>query len=140
MIPAGRHDWMNVGRAHSETDAQRAALLAAVDRMTWRPFAGSTFSGMGGLAMVDTIRELRIPRVNLAAESPALAPFGFFGLHAHYRNGEAWIFAVHEGSSVVPVLAIFADRDWSLVPKDHPAYSGGTPAARLELERIGGAS
>jgi len=126
-------NWTEVG---SEYD--RGRILAAIENLEWRRWGpGSTFSGMAGLNIAEVIEQVPLPRVTEAAESPSMAPYGFYGMHAHYKNGEAWVYVIDEGSRCVPVLSVFEPRDWTLIPKDHSAYIDTRVSAELELIRPG---
>jgi len=127
-----QENWTTVGTAYD-----REQILAAIETLEWKPWGpGCTFSGMGGLNMAECIVKLGLPRVTEAAESPAMAPRGFYGMHAHYKNGDVWVYVVDEGSQCVPVLSVLEPRDWTLIPKDHPAYTDTRVSAKLVTERV----
>jgi hypothetical protein len=124
-------NWTEVGAAYD-----RERILAAIETLEWKEWGpGCSFSGMGGMNMAECIIKLGLPRVTEACESHALAPRGFYGMHAHYKNGEVWVYIVDEGVECVPVLTVFDAKDWSLIPKGHPAYTDTRVSASLVTEQ-----
>ena len=57
--------------------------------------------------MKEVIKELRIPKVSHVAYSHEMAPYGLMGVKAHYKNGDANVFMVDEGSNIVIIATDF---------------------------------
>lgn len=103
--------WTRIGEAHSQD--QHAQLGAILDGLTWRaiPPGGAEVAAMPGLAMRAAIRELRLPQVSHYAISHDLAPYGLYGLRAHYQDGTANVYLVDDGSQTVVVASDFYPRE-----------------------------
>ena len=96
--------YTNVGCDHSNTPELRALLDQAITALTWRPIEELPQIGlMPGMGIRGAIRFFHMPIVSHFSDSPALAPFGFYGIEAHYSNAHIRIYFVDEGNSIVPV-------------------------------------
>jgi len=104
-----RIDWTERGKlhGHSETEEQRELIMAAMQRMDWLeiPTDGSRLqvAMMPGLGINEAIKQLRLPKVSHIAISHELAPYGFYGIRAHYSNADVDVFLVDRGSDMFPV-------------------------------------
>ena len=101
-------NWTNVGKDYNETDEQKQHILSAINAIDWikLPEKGSlSVAMMPGEAIKNAIKELRIPKVSHIAISNALAPYGFYGIRGHYKNGTANIYLVDAGCSCSVVMS-----------------------------------
>jgi hypothetical protein len=112
--------WTKVGEdlvgspIDDETILDRGAVCRAIDRLQWMeiPKEGTLeVAMMPGLGIKESIKELRIPKVSHIAISSALAPYGFYGIRAHYKNGDAEIFLIDVGSNITPVCTDFTPKE-----------------------------
>lgn len=99
--------WTKVGEEHSRGNEARLGRI--LDGLEWKEIqpAGNTEAMMPALGIMSAIRELKLPRVTHYAISNQLAPFGFYGIRAHYKNGRADVYVVDEGSQLVPLASDF---------------------------------
>jgi len=103
-------DWTTVGESVIDLELEdctpitREVLLAAIDGLVWRDFAGD-LAAIPGLAIKGCIDDLRIPRVSRVSISHDLAPYGLYGIEGNYTNGTAHVFIVDLGSLLVPVCS-----------------------------------
>lgn len=99
--------WTKVGAHHSDGHEKRlAAILAALDWRELKP-VGNSEAIMPALGIMAAIRELRLPKVSHYAISHELAPYGLYGIRAHYKNGRADVYVVDEGSQLVVLASDF---------------------------------
>lgn len=106
-------DWMKVGAEHSDGEHNRARLGAAFAGLVWQeiPVGGSLeMPMMQGEGIKAAIRELRLPKVSHVADSNELAPYGLYGIRAHYKNGRADVYVIDEGSCLVVVAVDFYEN------------------------------
>jgi hypothetical protein len=92
----------------------RAIVERAINNLDWIeiPKGGKLeVAAMPGLNISAAIQQLRVPKVSHIAISSDLAPYGFYGLRAHYKNGDAEIFLVDCGSNVTPVCTEFTLKE-----------------------------
>ena len=110
--------WTKVGEALVGSPIDEGTILGrdmvcrAIDRLQWLeiPKDGTLeVAAMPGLGIKEAIKELKIPKVSHIAISSALAPYGFYGIRAHYKNGDAEIFLVDAGSHITPVCTDFIE-------------------------------
>lgn len=116
--------WTGVGaeffadaRLEEGKKPNRQRVERAIDGLKWQDAPEGDHSielpMAPGLAIRQAIKELRLPKVSRFAISIDLAPFGFYGIEANYRNGRARVYIVDQGS----VLTTLASDFW-------PAESG----------------
>lgn len=112
---APRREWLNGGRAalakgwERETDGgvewepiPDEAVERAIEKLVWEPLAGAKpFSP--GFAIEACIRQFRIPKVTRIAISHDLAPYGFYGIEAHYKLGRTLLYVLDMGLSLQAV-------------------------------------
>ncbi len=96
--------WTEVGKEHTEN--KHGEISAIIDRMEWHglPY---TMGAMPGMGIKEVIKQLGIPKVSHVAISHELAPYGLMGVKAHYKNGEATIYMVDEGTGIVIIASDF---------------------------------
>ena len=99
--------WTEVGKQHSGTEEAKAGIQKAIDGLDWSIKPGDELPMMPGLAINKLLKEFNLPKVSWLAISSDLAPYGFYGIEANYRNGRARICFVDEGSRLVPVVHDF---------------------------------
>ena len=96
--------WTQVGSEYNATDAQKERLSKAFNRMEWQAPEGDG-PMIPVLGINEAIRELRLPKVShVSFNSHDLAPFGLYGVRAHYKNGRVDVYLIDEGT-VLTVLA-----------------------------------
>ncbi|GAH03632.1 unnamed protein product, partial [marine sediment metagenome] len=59
------------------------------------------------------IKQLRIPHVSRVGYSPALAPYGLYGIEGNYKNGRVQLFVIDHGDAITPLFADFVPREKS---------------------------
>ena len=92
-------DWMQVSKHHWKDNQNR--IIDIVRRMQWdSDFKGKQYPMMPALGIKNAIEELKIPNVSAIAISNELAPFGLYGIEAHYKNVDVRIYIVDEGCSI----------------------------------------
>lgn len=90
----------------------RAAIVRAINGLKWQEIPkGGTISApaMQGLNISAAIKDLKIPKVSHVAWSPALAPYGFYGIRGHYANGDAEVYIMDTGTLLTPVCTDFTE-------------------------------
>ena len=60
---------------------------------------------MPGMVINKMIQELRIPKVSAIAISNDLAPYGFYGIEGHFKNGRVRIYFIDSGTVMTPVAS-----------------------------------
>ena len=97
--------WTEVGKEHTKNKQEEVAAM--IDRLEWQSIPCTMPMGPGeGLKSV--IKELRIPKVSHVAFSHEMAPYGLMGVKAHYKNGDANVYMVDEGSNIVIIASDFS--------------------------------
>lgn len=84
-----------------------------IDSLEWQeiPKAGSLSLPMGpGLAIKAAIKEFQMPKVSHVAVANDLAPYGFYGIRAHYSNGDADVFVLDLGTELVTLRSDFTPK------------------------------
>jgi len=99
-----KRTFTEVGKGHSE--GREEELSGMFDRLQWRSIP-CTMGAMSGEAIKTAIIELRLPKVDYVACSHELAPYGLLGIKAHYKNGDAIVYMVDEGCSLVVLASDF---------------------------------
>ncbi len=100
-----REDWLSVGR--EEWAGTQDRIRAAAAALEWRLLPVEDAPAMPGLGIKAAIEQLRLPRVSRVAWSSELAPYGFYGIEANYRNGRVQVFIVDRGTECLPVVSYF---------------------------------
>lgn len=119
MTATLQRTWTQVGEAvlddlldERKREISRERVARLIEKLEWQDVEGSLeVAFMPGQAIKTLIRELRIPHVTRIAISSALAPYGFYGIDAEYRNGRARIYALDEGSAVTVIASDFEPED-----------------------------
>lgn len=110
-------NWTNCGEKYlSDTPdpesgdvINRAAVLKAIESLKWQPLGLGNDNSVAFTyyyaikAMKDAYK---IPSITEIATSPCFAPYGFFGIYAHYSNARVRIYCLDGGDAVVPLLSI----------------------------------
>lgn len=96
--------WTQVGKEH--TEGKEAELSKMFDRLKWQEIP-CEMAFAPGEGIKQAIKQLRIPKVSHVADSHELAPYGLMGIKAHYKNGDAVVYLVDEGISVVVIASDF---------------------------------
>lgn len=99
-------NWTQIGQAEGFS---KGRIEAAILNMEWTTIP-KTMPMSQGLGIKAAIKELRIPKVSHIADSNQLAPYGFYGIRAHYANGDADIYIVDRGSDLIPVCSDFTPK------------------------------
>ena|SRR5271156_1972938 len=112
--------WTKVGEeiyTHTLEDgeerADRGRIERAIEAIQWReiPKVGTLEAPfMPGEGIKAAVKQLRIPKVSHVAWTNRLAPYGFYGIRGHYKNGQAEIFIVDTGCELVPVCSDFVSE------------------------------
>lgn len=105
-----QENWTNIGRA--DWEGQQDSIRAAAAALDWRALPLDNVPAMPGYGIQQVIRELRLPKVSRVAWSSDLAPCGFYGIEANYRNGRAQVFILDKGSELTPLVSYF----WPAAP------------------------
>ena len=105
-----RIDWLKVGKSHSEGHENK--IIKIISRMEWDfDFVGKDLPMGPALCIKETIKQLKLPKVSAISYScNELAPYGFYGVEANYKNSKIRIFVVDEGSETVPVCVFVWDK------------------------------
>lgn len=109
-------DWMEIIFKEFPTPAEKTNILKSINSLKWEPVGGSKPMGPG-LAIQSTIKEFKIPKVDLIAyggtpfgsDNEPDASYSAFGIQGHYSNGTYRIFFVDKGTEVVTVGSIRID-------------------------------
>ena len=108
--------YTNIGTTYNGTDHLKAKLTAAITDLDWQPLKGGlSVAMMPGEGIKSCIKELKIPKVSHIAISHELAPYGLYGIRGHYKNGDAQIYVVDEGCSIVVVASDFWPKEQATV-------------------------
>ncbi len=107
MSPTQR-TWTVVGKEY--TEGKEEEIAAAAVEMPWQTMP-CEMAMMPGLGIKEAIKQLRLPKVTRVGHSPALAPYGFLGIEANYKNGKAQIFLIDHGDGVVPLFSDFEPKE-----------------------------
>jgi hypothetical protein len=113
--------WTKVGEDVVGSPVDEGTILGrdqvkrAIDNMVWMSLPVEV-GAMPGLNISQAIEELRVPKVSHIAVSSDLAPYGFYGIRAHYKNGDADIFLVDSGSELTPVCTDFTPKEKENAP------------------------
>ena len=99
-----KRTWTEVGKEHTEDHQEEIAGM--IERLNWQSIP-CEMAMAPGEAIKAVIKELRIPKVSHVASSHEMAPYGLLGIKAHYKNGDANIYLVDEGSSTVVIASDF---------------------------------
>jgi hypothetical protein len=94
----------------SARSIDKPAVLRAIQSIEWReiPKEGRMEAPMmQGEGIKSAIQSLRIPKVSHVAWSNELAPYGFYGIRGHYKDGQAEVYIVHTGCELVPMCSDF---------------------------------
>ena len=62
---------------------------------------------MPGENIKGIIAEFKMPKVSHIAITHEMAPYGFYGIRAHYTNGKAQLYILDRGSDCVPIASDF---------------------------------
>jgi hypothetical protein len=92
----------------------RDMVVKAIEELEWReiPKEGTLEApAMLGLNITEAIQKLKIPNVSHVGWSSELAPYGFYGIRGHYKNGDAEIYLVDQGTDLTPVCSDFIGKD-----------------------------
>ena len=102
--------WPRIGTPHSQHHEARLGAIFA--RLAWHPLTPETEeAAMPALGIRAAIRELRLPKVSHYAIGHELAPYGLYGIRAHYRNGTAEVYLVDEGSQMLVLASDFSPSE-----------------------------
>lgn len=87
----------------------RDAVVRAIKKLEWKALP-QTMSMTEGFGIRAAIEQLKIPKPSHVASSHELAPYGFYGIRAHYPKGDAEIFLVDTGTEIVCVCSDFEPK------------------------------
>lgn len=96
-----------------ESVIDKDTVEQAIGTVNWReiPKDGHLEAPMmPGEGIKAAIQTLRIPKVSHVAWSNELAPYGFYGVRGHYKNGQAEVYMVDTGTSIIPVCSDFHEK------------------------------
>ena len=96
--------WTKTGATYST--GRRKSLARAFDALEW-PALPIECGMMPGENIKHAIRELHIPKVSHVAISHERAPYGLYGIRAHYSNGDADIYLLDRGSDLMTLASDF---------------------------------
>lgn len=99
-----KRTWTSVGKKH--TEGREAEIGEMFNQLKWQKIP-CTMAAMPREGIKVAIKELRLPKVSHVASSHELAPYGLMGIKAHYKNGDAIIYIVDEGCSIVVIASDF---------------------------------
>lgn len=99
-----KRTFTEVGKEHSE--GKEAELAGMFDRLDWQAIP-CEMAAMPGMGIKEVIKQLHIPKVSHVASSHELAPYGLMGIKAHYKNGDATIYIVDEGTNCTILASDF---------------------------------
>lgn len=102
-----QRNWTTIGA--SELNISRARVESAIASLEWKPLP-VTMGACQGMGIDACIHQLNIPKVSHVAESLQFAPYGFYGIRAHYSNGDADVYVVDRGSDIIPVCSDFTPK------------------------------
>jgi hypothetical protein len=117
-----RRDWLKTGEKimaegieHETQDGveywpiSRERIEQAIINLTWEPAKGEKPMSPA-LGIKAVIEECGIPKVDEIAIGHELAPYGFYGIHGHYRDGDARVYVLDRGHDLVPLCVDFTPR------------------------------
>ncbi len=64
---------------------------------------GLSLPAMPGMAICESIRQLKIPKVTRVGHCPDLAPFGLVAIEGNYREGVVQVYVLDTGCECVPL-------------------------------------
>jgi len=109
-----RIDWMKNANEHNGTDQQKATIQKAAADLEWlaMPKKGESLSlpMMPGEGIKAAIVELKIPKVSHIAIGNDLAPYGFYGIRASYKNADVEVFLIDAGTYMAPLCAYVTEK------------------------------
>lgn len=97
-----QRNWTSIGSDYNASDEQKHKLSTIFDQLEWQEIGKELIlPAMPGLGIKTAIRELELPGVSHVALSHEMAPYGLYGIRAHYRDGRADIYLLDEGHGMV---------------------------------------
>lgn len=101
--------WTETGKQH--TEGRHDEISSYVADVEWQGIP-CTVGMMPGEGIKAVIKELKIPKVTHIAVSHELAPFGLYGIRAHYKNGMVEVFVVDTGTELSPICSdLYSDKE-----------------------------
>lgn len=108
-------NWTQTGAPVMQDEGiSREHVQAVIDRLEWQeiPKNGTLEVAMGpGLAIKAAIKEFHMPKVSHVAVANDLAPYGFYGIRAHYSNGDVDVFILDLGTELVALRSDFTPKE-----------------------------
>ncbi len=104
-----RRTWLKVGAAHTTTEAQKAAIDAAIDTLTWTdpPPDGPAIPVLPALAIIIIITTTAcaygLPPLAAVAWDGRIGNHALYGLHTTHATGEIRVYLLDVGTRVVPL-------------------------------------
>jgi len=103
--------WTKVGSEYTGKSGYKARVEVAISALAWKDIgAGHSEGMMPALGIKEAIKQLRLPRVSHHAISRDLAPYGLYGIRAHYKDGAAEVFVLDAGSELVVLASDFEPK------------------------------
>lgn len=101
----GKQDLASIAPDDSD-EIQRALVERSIENLTWESVEGAK-PMLPGLGIKECIKQLRLPKVSQVAISHDLAPYGFYGIEARYKNGRARVYVLDRGTDLIPLASDF---------------------------------
>lgn len=118
--------WTQVGE--EETQGKRTRYARMIERLKWQALPLKKVGMMPAECIKTAIRELRLPKVSHIAITNEAAPYGLYGIRAHYSNGMAQVYILDRGSDALPIASDFEEATVSVAP-GALALAGGGPVS-----------
>ena len=100
-----KRTWTETG-AKCVPENKRERVSDIINSFEWESIP-CELAMMPGLAIKETIKEFKMPKVSHVAVTHDMAPYGFYGIRAHYKNGKAQLYVLDRGSDCVPIASDF---------------------------------
>ncbi len=99
--------WTEIGKEYTKDNEK--AIEGMIDRLKWQELPCET-SFMAGEGIKEAIKQFKIPNVSHIAESSEMAPYGLYGIKAHYQDGDGVVYLVDDGLGLTPIASDFTPK------------------------------
>lgn len=102
--------WLNVGKEHTEGQEER--LEKIFDAVDWLDIVEHKTTAMcPAMGISETIKQLNMHKVTHYAVSHECAPYGMYGIKAHYINMDVDLFVLDTGTEIIPLATHETEKE-----------------------------
>lgn len=83
----------------------RRRVTRAIKALKWQAIP-CTLGAMPGLGINATIKDFRLKATHVAVTNE-LAPYGFYGIRATYKDGSGELYVLDTGTALIPLVSDF---------------------------------